>query len=400
VKNRLLPVVLWAVFACVIGNVAVGQSGEPAKPAQGEAPLQFVSLPYLQNPLPDSMTVMWLTNQPCLGWVEYGEGAALDQKAFSSHNGLVDANEVLCKIPLTGLKPGTTYSYRAVSKAISRFLPYEVTFGETKTSETYQFTTPGPNADAVSFVVFNDLHSSRKMRDLVFPIAKKESFNLAFFNGDVMTHVDNRDQVVNHLVVPGAELCAGAVPFVLVRGNHDTRGGFARHLMEYVATPDDRFYFSFDWGPVHFVVLDLGEDKPDSAPVYGGLVAFDQYRDEETAWLQKEVESEAFKRAPFRVSLSHIPLFGNGDQEEFVKKWAALLNAGKIDLHISAHTHTFALIDPSPGEHDYPVIIGGAPDLGAGTLVRVKATRDQLDFTVTGDNGTALATRQIKRRGQ
>ncbi|MFA6240867.1 MAG: FN3 domain-containing metallophosphoesterase family protein [Candidatus Hydrogenedentales bacterium] len=400
-KNRLVPVVLLAMLACLFGHLAVGQTAELSTSAQAAEPLRIVSLPYLQNPSPDSMKVMWETNQPCVGWVEYGEGASLDQKAVGSHHGLIDANEAFCKVPLTGLKPGTSYSYRAVSKAILKFNPYEVTFGETTASETYSFTTPGPNRESVTFVSFNDLHASKKLRDLLFPIAKQAPFDLAFFNGDLMSSVNSREHAVNHLVVPGAELCGGTVPFILVRGNHETRGSYARKLMDVVATPDNRYYFSFDWGPVHFVVLDSGEDKPDSDKEYSGLVDFDRYRDEETAWLKQEVASEAFARAPFRVAFMHMPLFGGGyGQQDCTKKWAELLNAGNVDLLVSGHTHKHEIVEPQPGVHAYPIIIGGGSEPGSATVIRVTATRDQLDVTMTGDNGETLATRQVKRRGE
>ena len=66
-----------------------------------------------------------------------------------------------------------------------------------------------------------------------------------------------------------------------VRGNHETRGRFARSLHDYIATPNGKFYYSFDAGPVHFVVLDTGEDKEDSHPAYSGLTDFTGYREEQ-----------------------------------------------------------------------------------------------------------------------
>jgi hypothetical protein len=54
------------------------------------------------------MTVMWITDQPCTSWVEYGTGDSLDRKAYRSRHGLIDAGlyrkrwHVYCKPPFAG----------------------------------------------------------------------------------------------------------------------------------------------------------------------------------------------------------------------------------------------------------------------------------------------------------
>lgn len=385
--------------ACLVSADAVAQSNETLDPSLAKEPLRFTSQPYLQSPLPDSITVMWLTNKPCLGWVEFGEGDALDRKAMGSHFGLIDAGEDLWKIGLTGLKPGTKYSYRIMAKEIERFRPYEVVYGATIEGETHHFTTPGPNYDSVSFVVFNDVHSSKKLRSMLFPVAKKEPFDIAFLNGDIMTTVSERDILVNQMAIPFAELCEGEIPFVLVRGNHEARGYYARRLIDFVATPNEQYCFSFDRGPAHFVVLDSGEDKTDSSKEYGGLADFHAYRDEETEWLKGEVESEAFKKAAFRVGFMHMPMFQSGDgPEDCTSKWAPLLNAGKLDVLICGHLHRHEIVEPVAGQHDYPIVIGGGSEAENATVIRAKATPDRLEIAILDANGQTLMERTINRR--
>src|SRR5690625_5315672 len=68
--------------------------------------------------------------------------------------------------------------------------------------------------------------------------------------------------------------------------------------MDYFPTPSGKPYFTFRQGPVFFLFLDGGEDKPDSDIEYGGLSYFDEYREEQAEWLQQVVESEEFKSAP------------------------------------------------------------------------------------------------------
>jgi acid phosphatase type 7 len=53
--------------------------------------------------------------------VEYGVDGALDQKANTSIDGLIDADDHFQKVGLVKLMPGTQYSYKVVSKEIKTF---------------------------------------------------------------------------------------------------------------------------------------------------------------------------------------------------------------------------------------------------------------------------------------
>jgi hypothetical protein len=97
------------------------------------------------------------------------------------------------------------------------------------------------------------------------------------------------------------------MPMIYVRGNHETRGKYARMLPDYLALPNGRFYYAFDHGPVRFIIMDGGEDKTDDNPAYSGLVNFDRYRIQQKHWLQKEIQSEAFQKALFKIVVVHMP---------------------------------------------------------------------------------------------
>src|SRR5262245_45665303 len=88
----------------------------PANPLAGHV---FTATPYLQYRASDTMVVMFITNLPAYSWVEYGETNTPGQKAQSVTNGLVDAYNRVNRISLSGLKPGTKYYYRVVSKEIT-----------------------------------------------------------------------------------------------------------------------------------------------------------------------------------------------------------------------------------------------------------------------------------------
>lgn len=166
---------------------------------------------------------------------------------------------------------------------------------------------------------------------------------------------------------------------------------------DYIANPEESFYYSFDHGPVHFVVLDSGEDKEDSHWAYSGLNDFDGYRSMQAEWLKEEIKSQHFKNAKWQIALSHMPLFGSGDGHGTLdcrRKWAPLLNEAKIDLHISGHTHRYGLLEPD-AEHDYPIFIGGAPRKDRATLIRVDVNTETINVTMTTDAGKAVQKYKI-----
>lgn len=356
--------------------------------------------PYLQAPSETSMTVMWITDANCVSWVEYGQGESLDQRAHHSEHGLIDASGRIHKITIDGLAPGQKYRYRACSKEIADFQPYQITYGQTVASDTYAFTTLDDKKESISFVVFNDIHEQNEVLFSVARIAESKPFDLAILNGDILGHIEDQQQVIDHVLAPCVELFARQTPFVYVRGNHETRGKFARNLPEYIGLPDGRYYYSFDHGPVHFIVMDGGEDKRDTDKEYSGLVDFDRYRAVQRKWLEKEIRSEAFRKAPFRVVVVHMPPQPSErwhGPDDMYQTWRPLYNEGKIDLMISGHTHHYEIRPPVEGQCDYPTIIGGAPQKGAAVVIRVDATTDRLSVTMTRDDGEIVGTYAIAK---
>jgi predicted phosphodiesterase len=370
---------------------------EAAHAAEAEA-LAFKVPPYLQEPSPTTMTIMWLLNtRDSLSWVEYGQGDTLDQKATTPIDGLIDADDPVHKVRLTELQPGTRYGYKAVSREIKTFQAYKIEYGETLESETHHFITPEENQEEVSCVIFNDIHENVPLYNSLHKLAAKEAYDFAIFNGDIMNHIDDESQLVDRALDPIAKSLGGTTPYVYTRGNHDIRGRYARRLNDYIASPGDANYYSFTYGPVHFLVMDLGEDKPDDNKEYGGLVNFGPYREAQREWLEKEIKTKACKKAAFRVLIAHIPLYGKRYTETTCKNlWGDLLNEGNVDVQLAGHTHRYELIPRNAETLDFPIMIGGAPKAGLATLMRITADRKRLTLTMTRDDGEVLETQVLE----
>jgi hypothetical protein len=375
-----------------------------SSPAAAEEPNRFVVGPYLQNIAPDEVTVMWITHKNCFSWVEYGAGTYTSQRAFGYVNGLIEANNRVNKVTLTGLKPGTEHKYKIVSTEITGFKGSRVEFGATISSALLTFKTPAANEESFKTVIFNDIHD----RPQIIPqllyrhgyTGNTRDYDFVIFNGDCFDWVTEEIQMVDHLIKPCVDIFATELPFILTQGNHECRGSFSRNIPAYYAYPENKFYYAFTRGPVRFIVLDSGEDKADDTVDYGGLIAFDRYRETQGKWLEKEVESPEFKNADFRVVLIHISPYHSGDWHGTLhcrKVFGPILNKAKIDLQISGHTHKYMTHEPD-ADHHYPIMIGGGPLEGNRTLIKLHATKKQLDLKMIRDDGEVVGKLLIPKK--
>ena len=363
--------------------------------------IEIVAGPYLQAPTETSMTIMWMTDIASTANVEYGSGDSLGNKAFDVIDGQIAANTKIHKVTVTGLEPGSSYNYRVTSTEIIKYEPYKVTYGEAINSDTHTFTTLDTAKDDCSFVVYNDVHDNVKNLKGRVDLSNEGPYEMVFLNGDIINDPMSEEQIVNALLKPASETFAANIPFLMARGNHETRGAYSRKIKDYIATPGGEYYFSFKHGPVYIVVIDSGEDKEDSHWAYSGLNDFDSFRDIETEWLKKVVATNEFKNAKYRVVITHIPLFGSGDAHGTLdcrKEWAGILNDANIDLHISGHTHRPAVLDPVENEHNYPIFIGGGPQDERYTIIRVVADQEKLKVTMTKDGGEQIGSYEIESK--
>ncbi|WP_234734355.1 purple acid phosphatase family protein [Tellurirhabdus bombi] len=358
----------------------------------------FLSEPYLQQPAPDSMTVMWIANLPSYSWVEYGETSALGTKAHRSTDGIIDAYNRINQIKLNHLKPATKYYYRVFSKEIAEFKPYKLTYGNTIESDTYSFTTPAVSPQAVRCLIMNDVHDRPETITHLLSLKGNDPVDFVFFNGDMFDYQTDEQQIIDHMLAPCSAGFAREIPFMFVRGNHETRGKYRSELQHYFGNPQGRQYFSYTWGPVHFTVIDTGEDKPDAEPVYAGIVDFDGYRAEQARWVDQVMQSKEFKKATYRVVLMHIPTFyhnGWHGPTHCQQLFTPLFNKHKVDLCISGHTHKYGVHEPVAGQHAYPIVIGGGSKDGSRTLIKLKADAKRLNLSMLRDDGQEVGAYQI-----
>ena len=363
--------------------------------AIGQPSVRIAHGPYLQQVTDDGFTVVWTTTINAASWVEVAPDdgshfyAAERPKYYDSHIGKRRIGR-LHRVRVEGLAPGTTYRYRIMQQGVlcdegnKRVVLGEGYGSDILKHKPYTATTLDEKKDQTEFWVVNDIHAQDSIFRLLLEGAEKAKPDFVCFNGDMTTSIDAESELMDHYLTSSSELFASDTPLYVARGNHENRGTFAMEWMNYFPSSTGRPYFSFRQGPVYFIVLDSGEDKPDSDIRNMDLMRSDDFRAEEAEWLARVVEEPDFKSAPVRIVFCHMPPAPGGwhGGSEVARLFVPILNRAGIDLMLSAHIHRYKFWDKGENGCDFPVLCN--PNL---TRMDVKADARNIDVKIYDASG-------------
>ena len=316
--------------------------------------------PYIQDVSETGVAIVFTTSLPSFSWVELTDNEGNNQNFYTIEHGMKMANNTFHTIRIDNLSPAKEYAYRLYSKEITEFEPYSVVYGDSITSKSYRFSTLDTSADEVTFIEISDIHGSNDNLEKLLYHADIDVADMVIYAGDMMDYYATEDQPFHNFIDKSVEIFASEKPFWLVRGNHETRGRYSRNLFRYFPREDNSYYYTMKQGPVFFVFLDSGEDKPDEHEVYAGLNNFDDYRKEQAQWLRQVVASDEFKNAPYRIVVTHIPPMAEGwhTVQHITKEWLPILNDANIDLMLAGHMHRYEHFPKNQDIYAFPLIIG------------------------------------------
>lgn len=380
----LLPIFSFPAFADV-------PAPEPAKP------VGILYGPYLQNVTESGATIVWVTDKPAVSWVETAPDNGSDfygaerPKYFQTHLGKKNIG-TLHKVAVDGLERGIVYRYRICSQEVLDRKGAFVAYGRVASSNVYSrkpltFRTLDPDKNEISFLVLNDIHENNELQAELMAQADPSSADFVIFNGDMAHSLNSEEQMFTAFMQTASKLYAAETPVFYARGNHETRGEFSGRFMDYFPTPTGLPYYTFREGPAFFVVLDGGEDKPDSDVEYYGTAAYDSYRAEEVRWLEDVLASEEFRSAPVKIAILHIPpveatWYG---AIEVSRLFVPLLNRAGIDIMFSGHLHRHIYVPAGTHGCKFPVLVNSNRD-----VVKCRVSGDRLNVRVIGRDGKTV----------
>lgn len=307
-------------------------------------------------------TIMWQAQVKQPYTLEYrsGGGEARSLAATDSSFSDVKADYIQYTAQLENLQPGTSYEYR---------INTEKSRGAWHKLQTEQ-------GGAFTALIFPDSQSSdysgwqQLARDAT---ARHPESSLYVNMGDL---VDNgQDASQWRAWLNSVEPFSDRLPLAPLPGNHEAYSlewqvAFPQsyvHLFQVPANGLPQYpkqFYSFDYGPVHFTVLDtnfpeLKELQP-------------QLWEEELAWLRQDL---AAAKAKWKIVLQHrdIMLYGFGPESGRAQTEARFIDVGqtlmpifeeyKVDAVLSAHLHTYRRRVPlrnfAPAEDGITYILTG-----------------------------------------
>lgn len=366
--------------------------------AADTAPLPESLPPYLQNPAADGMTVCFAAQKEIRGatvrW-QLADGTGKPVETAAAGTVVPGTSWTVWKARLAPLKPGTAYEYQV------RF-----TRGtDAGTAPACRFHTPDPRAESFRAVFVNDIHNRSTVLEALMKHVQPDDYEMSFLLGDMWTDpspAKGADQVFRSLDAYIRLLHASEKPMLLIRGNHETRGGFAKTMACLFDIPgldaaagefDQQWQFTLRAGPAWFLALDGGDDFTKR------FDKFQPLRRRQADWLKKALARKDDDGC-WRILLTHMPLYNNNiwNSEPCRQMWEPVLSGAGIDLELGGHDHGGKLLPKGktydivfdghyPDQQDtqkrkgwscttpWPVMIGGGPDLTGRTAATVMLLR-------------------------
>ncbi|MGK0185527.1 MAG: hypothetical protein ACI9R3_001305 [Verrucomicrobiales bacterium] len=383
--NSAVAIIGFATFA---GELA-GAEGEEKKdeyPSYRYAPMKgFSRMPYLQMSGPDRMSIVWRTEKSMTPIVRYGTDVkeldlVCENEAILVKQKLKDMMRIAGPPPksdelplfsapdgthqyeatLKGLKPSTRYYY-AIFDGKERLTPEDPTF--------YLETHPEAGADdeLMFWVVGDSGTGEQRQQDVHQGMLNYVAYNnldldIYLHVGDMAYSNGKDDEFQEHFFEMYEPTLRNTACWPAM-GNHEggtSKGkyGYGPYYDSYIVPKKGEIggepsgteaYYSFDYGQVHFIVLDSFD--LDRTPV--GDMAL---------WLGSDLEKT---HAEWIVAFWHHPPYTKGSHDsdkesqliEMRQYIQPILENGGVDLCLTGHSHIYERSMLMDGAYETPTTI-------------------------------------------
>ncbi|RKG73422.1 serine/threonine protein phosphatase [Corallococcus exercitus] len=339
-----------------------------APPSTSDSGAVLPRLPYLQSVKQTSAIVAFRTASSCNPTVRYGEGTSLTSSVSAGVTGTRHA------VKLSGLSAGRTYGY--VVEAC----------GSRTGLRSFQTSTLS-TATKAHFTAMGDFGTGGSMQAKVMAVMNTPAWRseLLLALGD-NAYPDGTDaEFQEHLFTPMAGLLR-EVPMFATPGNHEYVTNQAQPYLDNMYLPANNplgseRYYSFDWGPVHFLSLDSN--------CAVGLASADRCTlAAQKAWAEADL---AANTRPWTVAFFHHPSWSSGEhgsQLTMRRQFGPLFEKYGVDLVLTGHDHDYERSKPMFGDNVASSTQRGIPYLvvgSGGATLRPFAT-SQPAWTALRDN--------------
>jgi len=290
---------------------------------------EIVKGPWLQRVTPATIVVMWETDIPSPGRVEYGIDAPGDLV-------LEDPRPVaIHEIEIGGLAPDTTYRYRVSSDAAA--------------SGVHTFRTAPAGERSFRFAAYGDTRTQIERHAAIAARIIETRPEIVLHTGDCVNWGRTYAEWGPQFFDPAAALLAESPLFVSI-GNHEYGGAERIWFYDFFSLPGNEQFYAFTYAGVRSIALDtVANIAPGSA---------------QHEWLLEEFASPAYAAATWHVVFFHEPPFTSTsrhlDEVPAQTHLVPLFAPNGVDIVFNGHSHIYERY-----AHDgIPYIVtggGGAP---------------------------------------
>ena len=391
-KSKILRVFTAIAFTFIFlaNTVSIFMISAEVEPRQftAEKP-SGVRLGFSRDPSTSMVISWWTAHRDTDSKVFCGKSPLSLNMTVSETNLVSVPTGYIHNVELTNLSPSTKYFYQCG--------------GASGNSSVFNFTTaPSPRSKGVHFAAYGDTRSDRLRRNITANMILTKSLmifgsetELVLLSGDIVSN--GMEQDLFNEFSRDVQPLAAHVPIMYAAGNHEVSGLDSLYPLQYIepANGNDGWYYSFNWGPVHFITLDTETH---------GMPIIDA---QDLGWLKDDLDRARkdntilwivvfFHQPPF-VSFSH---FSRTDLRE---SWCALFDEYHVDLVLSGHCHAYQR--NYPVSHDGNLDTANDPDYvnpkyplyivsGAGAVNEEGTTNSELrnDNFIAKSNNTLFET--------
>ena len=214
------------------------------------------------------------------------------------------------KVTLENLEPYKRYCYQVN-------LPHG-------TTKVYEFiTAPKDKKQNFVFNVYGDTQWKNTHLQVARAMAEQDDVSFLLHAGDVVDQ-PNPDRWQDFFSA-GLEMIA-QTPLYPINGNHDLHNPEFR---KYFALPGDDYWYSFDYGSIHVIALDVMSALKKDSPQY--------------QWLIKDLEES--KEMPWTVVFMHYPIgyapLSNEPRNELQRDLVPVFEKYGVNIVFSGHEHQY-----------------------------------------------------------
>lgn len=280
-----------------------------------DAATRIVRTPYLQQLTTSSVIV---------GWVGSADGIEVTEpdgtKVTFAEATLEPKSKKQMWASVSGLEPDKIYCYTLVAKSSAL-------------SERIGFRT-APPADTkrkVRFLAFGDSGGGGADQFALLDHMTSVPYEFMIHTGDLAYDQGTFAQFEETVFTPYAELFRH-LAFFPAAGNHEYETQKAAPFREVFNLPNDERWYSYDYGPIHFAVLDTEVDYAT-----------------QMKWLDRDL---AASKAPWKIVYLHRPPYSSGNHgsdEKLRRLLAPVVEKRGVQLVLAGHDHDYERMKPQNG---------------------------------------------------